>query len=353
MTRPNPAERAASATDAVAEPIPELVLVALDPEVARFPDECAGCSGYATTSEIVGRGARSVVVPYCTECLRRSSAARTRELATVIASVVMTAAVAGGAPLVWPWAGPVALSLGAVFASAAPVVATCWLLPRFLPRLARLRAVFFTWRGELAFRRPLFAERVAALNGSKELRGARRVERPAVAVLAGPVLAMVAGPVLYYLHHPLVRVLNLHSETAFVEVDGHFVAKVLGSSIESPAAGVDVRIPAGRRQIVARSRSGMVDDDRVLVRGGRHHLYAPGTHDYCFWLETMSYGRDGPPGVGRRSLDPAASFWVLPRKIDAWFATIPASRGEARWSGGDLTALRQARCRNAPGPSGR
>jgi hypothetical protein len=348
VTPSRPTDRVVSATDAVAEHPSEVVVVRLDAGAAKFPDECAGCGAFATASEVIGSGTRAVVVPYCTACLRRSGAARTRHLATVIASLLLAVAVVGGGPLVWPWVGPLALTFGAILASASPLAVSLWVLPRLLPHLATPRAVFFTFSGELAFRRPYFAERAALLSGAKEPRAARRKEPLGIAVLAGPLLAALGGPALHWLHHPLVRLLNLRPEVAFVEVDGRVVAEVLGSSVESPEAGVDVRLPAGPRQIVTRSRDGVVDERRVVVRSGRHHLYAPGAHDYCFWLETTNYGRAGPAPVGRVELPRGAGFWVLPKRIDTWFSQNPARPGETRSSGGNLTALRQARCRDLP-----
>lgn len=352
MTPTDDPEPAVSASDAVAEPSRGVVVVTFGPGSPRLPEECAGCGGVASARVGIGGGPGALAVPHCSHCLERASLSRTRALSTALASLLLAGTVAAGAPLLWPWASAVTVTFAAVLASATPWGVDRWVLPRLFPRAAAGRAVFRTARGELACRRPGFAERIRALNPGTRLRAVRRGEPLGPGAITGPLLALVAGPALHWLHHPLVRVLDLMPEPIVVEVDGRRVAEVVGSSREDPAAGVELRLPAGRRRIVTRNRRGEVAADEVLVRSGRLHLFAPGPHEQCFWLETTSYGRLGSAAVERTVLPPDRRFWVLPTAVDTWFAENPPGPGEGRSSGGRRTALRQGRCRDVPARTG-
>ncbi len=314
----------------------------------QLPVECAGCGGAASTSETVGFGPRALAVPYCSNCLDHASVARTRSLAATLASLLLAGTFAAGAPLLLPWATAVSVTVGAILVSGLPFALDRWVFPRLRPRAAVGRAVFFTRRGELACRRPGFAERVAALTPGARVRAVRRWEPLGPGALVGPLLAVLAGPALHRLHHPLVRILDLMPEPIVVEVDGRRVAEVVGSSREDPEAGVEIRLPAGRRRLVARTRAGALAEDHVLLASGRPHLYAPGPHQRCFWLETTHYGRQGSTAMDRTVLPLDRGFWALPTTVDTWFAPNPAGPGEGRSSGGQLTALRQGRCRDLP-----
>jgi len=121
------------------------------------------------------------------------------------------------------------------------------------------------------------------------------------------------------------------------------------TSAENPAAGVQLRIPAGERRLTAvDSSSKAVVRALVVARAGRQHLYAPASPSYCFWLETEGYGQAAAQRLDRVPLIGSDRFWVLPQ-VDSWFSpNPPPSASDDRSSGGTRTALRQARCREAP-----
>jgi hypothetical protein len=137
-----------------------------------------------------------------------------------------------------------------------------------------------------------------------------------------------------------------------VSVDGRLAIFLEPTSGESPAAGVELRVPSGTRELVVRSAA----DGRLLSRqtarfeGGREHLFAPGSDGYCFWLESTGYGRARTERALRQPLEGEEKFWILPRGVDTWFApNPPAGEQSVRASGGVLTALRQAPCAEAFG----
>jgi hypothetical protein len=152
-----------------------------------------------------------------------------------------------------------------------------------------------------------------------------------------------------------VRIVNLTDARLAVRVDGHLLALVDATSTENARAGVEVRVPSGQREFLAESPGGQtVARAAVHVHGGREHLYAPGSDGYCFWLETTAYGRAAPPNPRVEPLVGTGRFWVLPGHVDTWFDKNPdAPPGDRRTSGGALTALRQARCADAPAGVGR
>jgi hypothetical protein len=122
------------------------------------------------------------------------------------------------------------------------------------------------------------------------------------------------------------------------------------SSGESPLAGLELRLPAGERTLlVVDTEGGMVAQAQVTLQAGARHLYAPGSDDVCFWLETVSYGREQkrpdyvPLGGGER-------FWVLPEQVNGWFMPSPPVPEGARATGGSSTVLRQAPCEDVPYP---
>jgi hypothetical protein len=108
---------------------------------------------------------------------------------------------------------------------------------------------------------------------------------------------------------------------------------------------VELTVPAGERELsVRRTRDGVVlFRARELVEGGRPHLFAPLSDDYCFTIEQRVYGDDaGKPN--ETPLDGANPFWILPEGI-AFFTPNPEP-GAVPTSGGRLACLRQTRCKN-------
>jgi hypothetical protein len=170
-------------------------------------------------------------------------------------------------------------------------------------------------------------------------------------MMAGPILVVTAVPFWNWLLRPSIRVLNLTEYSLVLLVDDQPVARVEPTSAESPLAGLDLRVLAGPRHLVARRTDGaLVDDIHVTAHAGRDHLYAPASPATCFWLETDGYGEQSESSRAIRPLSGSVRFWTLP-EIDAWFAPNP-DRGplDRQSSGGVRTALRQGRCSEAPPP---
>jgi hypothetical protein len=164
----------------------------------------------------------------------------------------------------------------------------------------------------------------------------------ATAVTLLPVLLLVP---LFGAYRGQLRVLNHGEEPFYLWVDGKRVARVEPSSGESALAGVELTVPAGERELsVRRTRDGVVlFRARELVEGGRPHLFAPLSDDYCFTIEQRVYGDDaGKPN--ETPLDGANPFWILPEGI-AFFTPNPEP-GAVPTSGGRLACLRQTRCKN-------
>ncbi len=166
----------------------------------------------------------------------------------------------------------------------------------------------------------------------------------------GAALAVGATFPIHKAFHPTLRVLNLTGERLWVSLDGRRVALVEATTGESPSAGAVLRVAAGQHDVSAVALDGrLLTQDRVVVESGKEHLYAPASVDRCFWVETRAYGRE--PSVGRRIrvLTGPPAFWAIPEDIDVWFAPAPGvGDPDARSSGGMLTAVRQARCEEAP-----
>jgi hypothetical protein len=153
---------------------------------------------------------------------------------------------------------------------------------------------------------------------------------------------------------PVVRVVNLTTDALTIDVDGRRVARVEPTSLESPSAGTELRVPSGPHELTARAPDGRVlEQAYVTVIAGRPHLFAPASVGFCFWLETRSYGRDerdGASPVTREPLEGPPSFWPLPANLGGFFLPAPAVESqETRLTGGALTVLRQAPCEDEGG----
>lgn len=161
----------------------------------------------------------------------------------------------------------------------------------------------------------------------------------AVALLSG--LALLP---LWNLYRGQVRVLNHGDEPFALWIDGRRVARVEPSSGESARAGVELAVPAGRRELRVTSEV----DGRELYRasaqvsGGSPHLFAPLSAAYCFSIERRGYGDAKGEPLASEPLEGAVPFWVLPDGI-AWFTPNPEP-GPLETSGGTLSGLRQRRC---------
>lgn len=318
------------------------------------PDVCACCGDSAPSSrlEVSHRDGQSLIVPYCTRCLRHASAGTTRSLAAVVASCLLASTVALALPLAWPSSSLLAHVAVTLLAATIPLVVRWAVARRAVPgHSSAERAVWWQADGALVCTSPKWAESLARGAESAEVRPmVAREPRFAAWAAAGPILALVAGPTGWYVHHPLVRVLNLTENRVTVLLDGRAVVDVDPTSSESPAAGVEVRLPTGPHRLSARGPDGeLVAEVHATLRSGARHLYAPGSDAYCFWLEETHYGRAGSEPARIDRLEGSGHVWVLPRRIDTWFSpNPPPGAADARSSGGVLVALRQSRCDLAP-----
>ena len=324
----------------------------MDPVGLVVPAGCACCGAVAGSSRVEtrARDGGTVIVPYCSGCQRHASAAGTRKLATTLASCVLAGTLAAALPVLCGGASPVTLALLSLGGALLPLgVGALWRRAPGPGHSASGRAVWWLPTGELACTSSRWAAELCENNGlaARPVRVTERLLSPWM--VAGPLLALAALPLFYWLLRPEVRVVNLTYGRITVLVDERAVATVEPTSVENPTAGELLHVPAGVRRLQAETSAGLsIADYQVIVRSGRQHLYAPGSGPYCFWLETNGYGK---AGAGRVRIDPLEGqrrFWVLPR-IDSWFApNPPPSEHDDRSSGGVLTALRQARCNEAP-----
>jgi len=211
-------------------------------------------------------------------------------------------------------------------------------------------AVRFVGEGELLAANDRWAIELARLNGGTQERATFRERRVSLGMLPGPVLAPPLALLTLGTASPVVRVLNLGEERVRIEVDGQRVAAVEPTSVESPSAGVEVRMAVGHHEILARAPDGnVVERATVTIQSGRGHLFAPGSNAYCFWLETAAYGRAKNLTLTRERLGGPSHFWSLPEGLGGWFHPAPESAlAELRLTGGVVTVLRQAPCELAP-----
>lgn len=323
-------------------------VVVSHPELFLAPAACACCLGHAARPlRVRAVAAHSITVNYCDDCLRHASAARTRILAVCVASVLLGLTTALALPILAAGVGTAWVAGAALLATALPVLlAVAW---RRQPRAGHSsRGEAVRWRGR---------EQLLCTNEGYARLAARhnRLERVEVWTpllswsswyWVGPVATLLALPASIMFNTAVVRALNLTASDYTLVVDGHVLAEVPATSAESPAAGREFRLAAGRRHFQAIARDGTLLSDReVFVRGGAQHLYAPGNSETCFWLEFTSYGRQKVHGPQRVELARGVEFWLLSEPVDTWFAPSPLPvADDTRSSGGRLTALRQAPC---------
>jgi hypothetical protein len=325
-------------------------IVSLSATGAVTPASCACCLAPPTSSQREDRGAESLIIPYCGECLRHASARTTRNLAVVVASLLIAGTLSFALPIL-SGALPLVPDVVVVLVLALlPVLVRSTLRMRPRPNhSSRERAAWWIADGQLACTNARWAGELGRAN-SAELRAAALPRAPFPLWLGlGPVSALVMAPFGWYLHHPLVRVLDLNETRIVLTVDGRPVTSVEPTSSESPLAGVEVRIPAGEHDLAAIASDGReLHRARVRIQSGRRHLYAPSGVRHCFWLEETRYGRLGSELGAIDPLTGSARFWVLPRRVDTWFAPNPEPRADRQSSGGVLVALRQSPCSEAP-----
>lgn len=289
-----------------------------------------------------------LLVGYCEPCASHVARDATRRLAATLSALLLGLALGAALPIVFPWQSRLACLLLAGLGALAPL-----LLGRVGRRApaghaAFAGAVLFRAKGELLCLREAFAREVARTVGAEALpvRAPRSWPLLELLLVAG-VTALVA-PFSYSFHHPAVRVLALGPTALELFVDGRRAGRVEPSSGESPLAGLELHLPAGERTLVSVDTEGRpVARVTVALQAGARHLYAPGSNDVCFWLETVSYGReekrpDFVPLVGEER------FWVLPEDVNGWFMPSPPASEGARATGGASTVLRQGACEDVP-----
>ena len=292
-----------------------------------------------------------MIVPYCSECQRHASGETTRALAVALASGLIAATLAAVLPLLW---APLPVGLYVLLVTVGAVIPVgASVLRRREPKAghsAAGRALWWASSSEVVCASPQWAAELARANSTASRTTTEAEPRLSRWMFAGLPVGLAAVWFFYTLHHPTVRVVNLTGEPMVLEIDGDEVVSLTATSSESSSAGVELRVAAGRRRLVARTAAGApVESEAVVVDSGTAHLFAPGADEYCFWLETTGYGRASEGGREIRPLPAGRSFWRLPVEVDTWFApNPPPSPGEARSSGGRMTALRQARCSEAP-----
>jgi hypothetical protein len=354
--KPAPSEPAPS-EPALSEPAPSepalsepsgASLILLDDARAPAPDSCACCGALAARAISVGDGAgRYLLVGYCDDCAAHVSRTATRRWSALCAGALLGGSLAAGLPVALPWSPWVTNALFAIVgALLVPFAARALERPR-AGHSAAGPAVFFRAPGELICRRPAWAEDFARRLGV-ESRVTPARSRWLVAPLAIAALAAVAALILHRFHHPTLRILNLGEATLELFVDGRALGRVLPSSAESPSAGLELRLPAGRRVLEVRKLDGhLVDRVSARVFSGSSHLYAPASPDTCFWLEARGYGRDAGPETITR-LEGEERFWTISNQVRGWFSPNPPSDADARATGGTSIVLRQAPCAEAP-----
>lgn len=331
----------------------EIRVLAIDPVGAAVPGSCACCGAAASSSrsEQRTRDGQSLIVPYCDGCQAHASRVTTRALSAGLASLVAAASLALALPLAWTGSSLLGFVALVMAAAVAPFAALALWPKRPRPgHTAWGRAVWWTRRGELACTNGRWAAELAARAQVDPRIAVARERWLSPWTLAGPIVALVGAPLVHRLHHPLVRILNLTEARIEVFVDGDHVVGLEPTSAESPAAGVEIRVPAGTRRLSVVGAEGRpVAETAAVVVSGARHLFAPASDAHCFWLERARYGRSGDATLERQPLTGEGRFWVLPRGLDTWFSPNPEPSGaDRRSSGGELLALRQARCVELP-----
>lgn len=327
--------------------------IALDPTAAVVPTGCACCGAPAslTLSERRRSDAKTLIVPYCESCHDHASTVATRTLALSLAALLLGLSTAVAVPLLWDWVTLPAYVAAVLLAAGLP--AALGQVVRSGPGAkphAPGKAVWWEGDGVLAGTNMAWARELATANRARVDSACVRERLWSPWMLSAAVVGLVAAPFWLSYQHASVRVLNLTDLPLRLSADGRQLALVEPSSAESPAAGVDVRVPAGRRILEVSTRAGhLVRRTSVFIQAGRQHLYAPASPAYCFWLETTTYDSDNPSQPQMEPLVGDDRFWVLPTQLDTWLAPNPpaASLG-VRSTGGVLVALRQGRCEDAP-----
>lgn len=299
-----------------------------------------------TQLALVG-GERRLLIPYCEPCLSHVANDATQALAERLASLIAGLAACLALPIFLPWWSKLACAVACALVAGLPYARRLTRPRPRAPHVSRGRAVWFRGPGELICKGPRFAGELAARVGS-QLESAPSERHDYFPLVYIALLAGLLAPLSHAHQHPSVRVLNLGDLPIELRVDSRVVARVEPSSGESPFAGAEVNVPAGRRTFEARDSEGKQVDQRELeVLAGAHHLYAPASPETCFWLETRGYGR----GASKPAYEPLSGserFWAIPDDVHGWFSPATDATPDARVTGGNARVLRQAPCVDAP-----
>ena len=168
-------------------------------------------------------------------------------------------------------------------------------------------------------------------------------------VAALPISVAAIGPAAYATFFPTLVILNLSAHDIELSVDGRALERVPLSSLESADAGTRLSLAAGTHLLEARAIADatVLERAQVALDAGELYLFAPASVGYCFWLEIDTYGKASTSKQIRR-LGGNSGFFRLPGRVDSWFAANPEPGADVRSSGGDMVALRHARCPDAP-----
>jgi hypothetical protein len=317
----------------------------------KLPSICACCGRNASLSrrEIGSTRDACVIVPYCESCATHASRARLLDLGAFFGSTLIAVSSSillnlGGLNR---WVNLV-LSVGLSVLPLALI--RRYGLPRQLGHAARGRAVFVHGR-KVVVSSFAFAREMAQQNNviPRELKST--AVRMKGWTVVGPVVALILSPTFHYLFWPQLRVLNFTDGRLVLFVDGRRIGDVEPTSGESPASGVEFRVPSGRRHLRAVSAEGtQISDIRVTLRSGSRHLFAPAALPSCLYVQRIAYGRTSlshafdPRVVETYPLLSEDRFWVIAPEIEPWF--IPErSVQPGLTTGGLVSLLRMGRCR--------
>lgn len=305
-----------------------------------------------------GRPRPEVYVPLCAGChlrtWRRSLGLLAAGLTTGLGAVVAAKAVMAA----WPWVPWLAFAAGAC----AGAVVMWSAISQVLERAAGVSGDESGWRGVPARLVALHEEGWTVHVASRSLlvsldQVATQAPEPRVVresdltapLVGGAVGVALTATVLWFAWHPEVRILNATEVAMEVRVDGRQVALLAGIPGEAPNAGVDVRVPEGRRVFRAFALDGRLVDETVGWAGRGHaQLYAPGSEGRCFRIEQRAYGRTPQPRPAVLELPPDQGLISLGVPIDAWFQPNPPTQRDLWFSGGVRRSLRLGDCPGQP-----
>lgn len=318
-------------------------------EPLRVPFACANClapSTHTARCKLPGKAASAaLLIPYCSRCYKSLEAAKTRVVFGVCASL--------GCALVALLAVPLSawdLSMG-LYAALVLVASLAPLILAFVVRPAPLEgqtssdiAVWAEARVIVGTNARWMTELASGPGGVPETRAGRtRMWKWPTwsSVVLSPIVALAVYPLFY----PPVMVLNLSVGEFTLLVDGRRKVTVGVTSLESATAASRITLPVGHHRLEARlSADGeLLQAAEVNVDALGLYLFAPGADGHCFWTETSRYGKQRTEPAKRR-LGGKDGFFVLPSRIDTWFAPNPPTNDDSRSSGGEMVALRHGRC---------